>query len=246
MIKLFPNVPLPTALVTMKRQLFAIPLCCLLSTTLWADQKFPNPLVEKGDLLFSDDFERSGLGQWKVIIPGFRVADGVLVATQDREDHGSVGRVYLPMKDVILSFRFKLAGSPRFNVVFDDKNHKGSHAGHICRVAVAQKQIRLGDDKEGVMRNDIFEMRRDPKKKEAADKLLEGRGSSVKADLDQSHWYTMTIEIVGDSMRVGLDGKTIGALKSPGLAHSTKESVHFTVSGKETHFDNVKIWNVKQ
>ncbi|MGB0581017.1 MAG: hypothetical protein ACPGVU_15065 [Limisphaerales bacterium] len=205
--------------------------------------EIPGPLAEKGKLLFADDFERTDLGQWKVIIPGFKVKDGVLVATQDRADHGSVGRVYVPMQDLIMSFRFKLTGSPRFNLVFDDKNHKGSHAGHIVRVAYAQRQIRLGDDKEGIMRNDIFKMRRNPETKEAADKLLIGRGSNVKATLEQDRWYTTTIEIVGDEMRVSLDGKPIGYLKSPGLAHSTKQSVHFTVSDNATHFDDVKIWN---
>lgn len=209
---------------------------------LLAADTVPGPLAKKGELLFSDDFERHNLGKWKVIIPGFKVAGGVLVATQDKVDHGSVGRVYLPMKDLVMSFRFKLAGSARFNVVFDDKNHKGSHAGHIARVAFAQRQIRLGDDKEGIMRNDIFKMRRDPKRKADADKLLKGRGSNVRADLKQDRWYSATIEIVGAEMRVSLDGNPIGYLKSPGLAHATKQSVHFTVSGSETHYDDVKIW----
>ena len=220
---------------------------CVLLTLIFslpavAEDSKPASLADRGELLFSDDFERSGLGDWKEILPGFRVADGVLVGTQDKPDHGSVGRIYVPMKDVVVSFRFKLAGSPRFNLVFDDKNHKGSHAGHICRVAVAEKQIRLGDDKEGIMRNDIFKMKRDPKTKDAAEKLLEGRGSSVKADLESNRWYEMEVQIVGDEMRVSLDGKVIGYLKSPGLAHPTKESLHFTVSGKEKHVDDVKIW----
>ena len=230
----------------MNKSLLYILLVSLLTATGFAADKIPGPLAKKGKLLFSDDFDRDGLGKWKVIIPGFKVADGVLVATQDRADHGSVGRVYLSMKDVVMSFRFKLAGSPRFNVVFDDKNHKGSHAGHICRVAFAQKQIRLGDDKEGIMRNDIFKMRRgDVKQKAAADALLKGRGSSVKANLENDRWYSATIEILGDKMRVSLDGEAIGFLKSPGLAHPTKQSVHFTVSGNATHFDDVKIWPAK-
>ena len=211
----------------------------------FAEEVIPESIATKGDLLFSDDFERNELGLWKVIIPDFKVAEGALVATQDKADHGSVGRVYLPMKDVIMTFRFKLAGSPRFNVVFDDKNHKGSHAGHICRVAYAGRQVRLGDDKEGIMRNDIFEMRRDPEQKAASDKLVEGRGSSVKVTLEQDRWYTTTVEIHDDQMQVSLDGAAIGYLKSPGIAHATKQSVHFTVNGKETHFDDVKIWEAK-
>jgi hypothetical protein len=229
----------------MNKQLFAILLLSTVSTTTIAEEKNPGPLAEKGELLFSDDFERDNLGDWKVIIPGFKVTNGVLIGTQDKADHGSVGRVSVPMKDLIMSFRFKLHGSPRFNVVFDDKNHKESHAGHICRVAIAEKQIRLGDDKEGIMRNDIFKMKRDPVQKEAADKLLIGRGANVKVDIESNRWYAMTIEIAGDEMRVCLDEKAVGFLKSPGLAHPTKQSVHFTVSGSETHFDNVKIWNVR-
>jgi len=205
--------------------------------------EIPGPIAEKGELLFSDDFEdRTELGDWKIVIGTFEVGDGVLKGIQTRDDHGSVGRVYLPMKDVVMEFKFQLKGTKNFNVVFDDKNHKESHAGHICRVAIAPTQIRLGDDKEGIMRNDIFKMRRDPAQKAAADKLLEGRGSAAKIPVEQDRWYAMTIEIKDDQMRVSLDGEPIGYLKSPGLAHPTKESVHFTVNGDHALFDHVKIW----
>ena len=234
-----------TLITSMDTRILSALFSAALATTTFAAETIPPAIAGKGALLFSDDFERNDLGKWKVIIPGFKVADGVLVATQDRADHGSVGRVSLPMKDVVMSFRFKLAGSPTFNVVFDDKNHKGSHAGHICRVAFAMKQIRLGDDKEGIMRNDIFEMRRDPTKKAEADRLIEARGFRTKADLKSDRWYEATIEIKGDEMRVTLDGKPVGYLKSPGIAHPTKESVHFTVNGNATHFDDVKIWQAK-
>lgn len=210
--------------------------------------EIPGPIAAKGELLFSDDFERSELGpDWKSVIPTFTVGDGVLKGSQTRDDHGSVGRVYRQMKDVVVEFKFQLAGSPTFNVVFDDKNHKNSHAGHICRVAVALKQIRLGDDKEGVMRNDIFAMRRsdDPEKKAEAEKLLQGRTAVVKTSVESKRWYTMQIEIAGDRMRVCLDGEPIGYLQSPGIAHPTKESLHFTVSGQDTLFDAVRIWKAK-
>lgn len=228
----------------------SIPLTLLLTLTLTfnlsAGPDVPPSLGKKGELLFSDDFERTELGDWKVIIPRFKVEEGVLVATQERDDHGAVGRVYKPMKDVIVSFRFKLAGSPGFNLVFDDKNHKGSHAGHICRVAVVKNQIRLGDDKEGVMRNDIFAMRKDPSAKAKADELLEGRGSKAKVTVESEKWYSMTIEVKGEEMRASLDGTALIYLKSPGIAHPTKESIHFTVNGTGAHFDDVRIWKVKE
>ncbi len=205
-------------------------------------------IAEKGELLFSDDFERSEPGEnWQLLIPTFTIENGALKGTQTRNDHGAVGRTYLPMKDVVLEFKFKLAGSKTFSVVFDDKNHKGSHAGHILRVNVTPTHIRLGDDKEGIMKNDIFAMRRsgDPEKKKEANKLIEGRGTIVKTPVAPNQWHKMSIEISGDEMRVSLNEKFVGYLKSSGLAHPTKESVHFTVVGKDTFYDEVRIWKAK-
>ena len=142
-----------------------------------------NARCETAAVLFSDDFERTGLGEWKEVIPSFEVRDGALLSKQDRDDHGAVGRVMVPMKDAVVDFRFRFDGSPSFNAVFDDKNHKGSHAGHICRVAFSTKQVRLGDDKEGVMRNDIYEMRKDKARKAEADSKLVGRSAVAPVDL---------------------------------------------------------------
>lgn len=204
------------------------------------------PLTSKGALLFSDDFERADLGEWKTVIPSFMVQNGVLKGWQTRDDHGAVGRVYRPMKDVVVEFKFMLDGSTGFNAVFDDKNHKGSHAGHICRVAFAPKQLRIGDDKEGVMRNDIFEMRKDPARKAEADALLAGRGSSVNRAVEPKKWHSVRIEILGDRLRVTMNGEPAGELKSPGIAHETKESLHFTVNGPGVLFDEVRIWGAAQ
>lgn len=92
------------------------------------------------------------------------------------------------------------------------------------------------------MRNDIFEMRKGPAKKAEADKLLIGRGSSAPIVIEQGKWHHVVIEISGDQMRVSLDGKATGYLKSPGIAHETKSSFHFTVNGKGVLFDDVRIW----
>lgn len=217
----------------------------LACASVFAAEPVGEGLAQRGELIFSDDFERTELGGWKSLIPTFTVRDGVLKGEQTRDDHGAVGRVYLPMKDVVVAFKFKLDGSTGFNAVFDDQKHKGSHAGHICRVAFAPKQIRLGDDKEGVMRNDIFEMRKDPARKAEAEKLLAGRGTATNFVLDPKPWHSVTIEILGDRMRVTLDGKPVGELKSPGIAHETKSSFHFTVNGPGVLFDEVRIWKAK-
>lgn len=202
-------------------------------------------LAEKGELIFSDDFERTDLGEWRTVIPAFSVENGVLVGRQGRDDHGAVGRVCRSMKDVMVEFKFRFEGSRNFNAVFDDQKCTDSHAGHICRIAFSPTGIRLGDDREGIMRNDIFAMRRDPARRAEAQKLLEGRSSLTPVNLEQEKWYQVAIEIVGDRMRVSLDGQAIGYLQSPGIAHDTKSSFHFTVNGPGIHFDDVRIWKAQ-
>ncbi len=213
----------------------SIPLTCM------AAEVPQQPIVQQGTELLDDSFERSELGEWKTVIPTFTVRDGVLKGEQTRDDHGAVGRIHRPMKNVVVEFRFFLDGSTGFNAVFDDQKFKGSHAGHICRVAITAKQIRLGDDKEGVMRNDIFEMRKDATRKKEADKLLLGRSFSAPVEVKQRVWHELRIEIMDDRLRVSLNGKGVGYLQSPGIGHATKSSFHFTVNGPGVFFDDVRI-----
>jgi arylsulfatase A-like enzyme len=203
----------------------------------------PESLAKKGAILFSDDFTRNQLGDsWHEVVPTFTITDGTLKGSQTRDDHGAVASVQVAMKDGVTEFRFCLAGATSINAVWDDKAYQGSHAGHICRATITPKLIRLGDDKEGGMRNDIFAMRKDPKRKAEGDKLLAGRTRTFPATIANGSWYRMRIEIAGDEMCVSLDDQFIGSLKSPGIAHPTKSNFHFTVSGKDALLDDVRIW----
>jgi hypothetical protein len=204
------------------------------------------PPANKGALIFSDDFARTELGDsWRMAVPTFTVEDGVLKGSQTRDDHGAVASVRAAMKDGVIEFKFCFAGASNINAVCDDKAYQGSHAGHICRATITPTLIRLGDDKEGGMRNDIFEMRKDPKRKAEGDKLLAGRTQTFPMKIEPRRWYRLRIEIIGDQMRVSLDEKPVGSLRSPGIAHPTKSDFHFTVSGKDALFDDVRIWAAK-
>lgn len=75
--------------------------------------------------------------------------------------------------------------------------------------------------------------------------MAAGRGVQVPVELDPEAWHTGRIEIVGDSMRVVVDGEPVGLLQSPGIAHATKASVHFTVPGEGMEFDDVQVWQAK-
>jgi len=41
---------------------------------------------------------------------------------------------------------------------------------------------------------------------------------------------------------VSIDGKTAGYLKSQGIGHPAKNLLGFTILGKSTLLDNVKVW----
>ena len=112
------------------------------------------PLVKKGTLIFSDDFARTELGtSWRAVVPTFTVGDGVLKGSRDarRSRRGWLGkgrvegrsdRVQVPLRR-LQEHQRRLDGT---------KAYKGSHAGHICRITITPKLIRLGDDKEGGIR----------------------------------------------------------------------------------------------
>jgi hypothetical protein len=75
------------------------------------------------------------------------------------------------------------------------------------------------------MRNDIYAMRQDPAKKAEAAKLVAGRSVTYPARLEAGRWYTLVVETVGDEMRVIIDGKPAGYLKSSGISHATKSKI---------------------
>jgi hypothetical protein len=65
--------------------------CLLTASVFAAEPAVPSgePLAQKGELIFSDDFERTDLGEWKSLIPTFTVKDGALKGEQTRDDHGA-------------------------------------------------------------------------------------------------------------------------------------------------------------
>ena len=197
-----------------------------------------------GALLLKDDFERKEMGkQWRLRIGSFVIQDGVLVGTQKPEDgHGAVVQAPVAFKDAIIEFCFRIVDGRSFNFVVNDKACKTVHAGHICRVSVSMKGFRLGDDKEGVMRSDIFAMRRDPKRRKEADALLVGRSKNIPFKLKANQWYRLRVTMIGEEMRLTVDGKELGLLRSPGIAHPTKSDFGFTVKGKQVEFDEVRVW----
>lgn len=238
---------------------FLLAACLLAATAIAADlPKIPaEPIAKKKELLFSDDFEKGELGKaWGQVVPIFTWADGSMKGTQMRWDtaaqdgkpaiigHQAVVGTDVPTKDSVIEFRFRFDGATGVSAEFDDRKFTGSHYGHICMARVTPKSAVLVDQKEGSMRNDIYEMK-DPSKKAEKAKLLEGRSLTYPLEIKGGDWHTFVLETVNDEMRLSIDGKAVGYLKSPGIAHATKSKVEFGCQGKDAYFDDVKIWNAE-
>jgi hypothetical protein len=219
-------------------------------------------IAKKGELLFSDDFSGAKPdARWVRVVPTFSVEDGVLKGVQTRvkdeptkdgkgviKAHAAVHGLNVPTKDSVVEVKVRFDGATMIDVELDDREYKGAHYGHICRA-----QLRLDpktgkgtaviiDEKEGNMRNDIRAMKDDPSKKAEMAKLLVGRSANFPAEVTPGKWHALVVEIVGDQIRVVLDGKPVGYLKSPGIAHSTKSRFEFGVAGQGGAFDDLKVF----
>ncbi len=210
------------------------------------------PLGERQKLVLTDDFDREGLGpNYKTGIPAYDVTGGVLQGTQARADHGSSlgATLELPDGNLLLEVKFRFEGASSININLDDKAFQGVHAGHISRVRITPRSVTLMDDREGVMRNDIYALRKsgDPQKKAQGDRMAENAVKQFPVQLERGKWYRISVEIVADQMRVMIDGKPAGSLRSPGLAHPTKPDLRIGVWGfnEQAWFDDLRVWSVK-
>ncbi len=236
-------------------------LTCLATAAFAADlPPVPaKPIAKKKAQLFADDFQGATPDKrWHRVVDTFAVENGTLKGTQTRDKeipaangkpaitaHAAVHGLELPTKDSVVECRIRFDGATMIDVEFDDRAYKGSHYGHLCRAQVRLNGVTILDERDGGMRNDIREMRNDPTKKAEVAKLLAGRSVTYPAKLEAGKWYALTVETVGDEMRVTIDGQPAAYLKSSGIAHATKSKIELGVAGKDGFFDDIKVWNAE-
>ena len=216
-------------------------------------------IATKKEILFSDDFESAAPAKvWHKVVATFAVENGTLKGTQTRVTnipaadgkpaitaHAAVHGLEIPTRDSVVETKIRFEGATMIDVEFDDRKYTGCHYGHICRAQVRLNGITLIDERDGGMRNDIYAMKKDPSKKAEVAKLLVGRSVTYPAKLEAGKWYTLVVETIGDEMRVTIDGKPAGFLKSSGIAHATKSKIELGVAGKDGFFDGIKVWNAE-
>jgi hypothetical protein len=216
-------------------------------------------IAKKKELLFSDDFEGSEPAKvWHKVVPTFAVEKGMLKGTQTRDKnipaedgkpavqaHAAVHGLEIPTKDSVVEVKIRLEGATMMSVEFDDRKYTGAHYGHLCLAQVRTNGVTIMDQRDGSMRNDIYEMSKDPDKKAERAALLKGRQVTYPAKVETGKWHDLVVETVGDTMRVTLDGKPAAFLKSSGIGHATKSKIELGVGGKDGFFDDIKVWNAE-
>ncbi len=214
-------------------------------------------IAEKKELLFSDDFEAAVPAKvWHRAVPTFTFEKGVLKGTQTRDKnvpaadgkpavtaHAAVHGLEIPTKDSVIEVKIRFEGASLIDVEFDDRKYTGSHYGHLCRAQVRLTGVTVVDERDGNQNEKIKELKLDPAKKAEVARLMAGKSATYPAKLEAGRWYALVVETVGDEMRVTLDGKPAGYLKSPGIGHATKSKIEFGVGGKDGLFDDLKVWN---
>lgn len=230
----------------MSAQSYLLTLACLLApVSVFAGA----PEAISGDhyqqTLASDDFSEQELGkQWRLYKGSSVVKDGVLQGVElEGGGHAAVHQLKTePYSDVELTVDLKFEGSPYTNLTFNQHKFKGSHAGHLCRVVVSPTKVTLRDGKTGVFNNEIFKKRQNKEKlTEAEQEILERSQAVFPVKLKKGQWYTVTVRIKGDQMQAFIDGKLIGSLRSPGIAHPTKDMIGLVTPKQSIHYDNVKV-----
>jgi hypothetical protein len=245
----------------MNLRLLSLPFFLLTATAFAAELPVipASSIAKKKELLFSDDFEGAEPAKvWHKVVPTFIVEKGTLKGTQTRDKdipatdgkpaikaHAAVHGLEIPTKDSVVEVRIRFEGASMIDVEFDDRKFTGSHYGHICRAQVRLNGVTLIDERDGNMRNDIYEMKSDPAKKAEVAKLLVGRSVTYPTKLEPNKWYTLVVETVGEEMRVTIDGKPAGYLKSSGIGHATKSKIELGVAGKDGWFDDIKVWKAE-
>ncbi|MFZ4594964.1 MAG: hypothetical protein ACOYOF_11955 [Verrucomicrobiaceae bacterium] len=216
-----------------------LPLLLLAASTFAAD--YPR-------VIFSDDFTADGFGKaWGHYKSASVVKGGVLVGiTAPTSDHSAVDHIRLEGErdlEVSVKFRFASDKAKSFNVWFDDKNYKGSHAGHICQASISPKSVNLSDAKTGGfnLEGGFYDRKKANQLTPEEKKMLAAKAKSFPVKLALQDWHTLVVQTKGDALTVLIDGTAVGSFQSAGIAHDTKSLVSLTTNAVDVEYDDFRL-----
>lgn len=209
-------------------------------------------------LLFEDDFERTE-SQETTDEPGngwttnsakraagnkqVDLKDGALsIYIHPAADHGVSVVHDAAYENAMIQLRFLLPEkSSSLTLDFADIKYKKVHAGHLSKVAFKTHQIEIADLKTGIFDKNIREARLKKQLTEKQKAMLKTKSKKFKHNLEPNVWHSATIEIVGDTIAVSVNEKSIGEFSSSGIAHPTKRTLRLAVP-KKASVDDIKVY----
>src|ERR1043166_1982382 len=164
-------------------------------------------IARKKELLFADASAGAEPAKvWHKVVPTFAIENGTLKGTQTRDQnipaadgkpaisaHAAVHGLEIPTRDSVVEVKIRFEGATMIDVEFDDRKYTGAHYGHLCRAQVRLNGVTIMDERDGNMRNDIYEMSKDPGKKAERGKLLVGRQVTYPIKLEAGKWYPVIV-----------------------------------------------------
>ena len=216
---------------------------------------------EHGELVFSDDFERSESQEVKDE-PGngwgtnsrtrakgnkqVDLVDGAMrIYIHKEADHAVSVTQPFEFTDGAVALRFKLEdGKDSIGLNFADLKEKSVHAGHLFMVKISPRQVQINDLKTGNMKLEIREARQSKSLSEEQKKMLEGKQIKLAHKTEVGVWQDVLVQVEGDTFTLSLNGKEVGKFSSPGIAHPTKRLLRLSVP-KNVLVDDVKFWRKK-
>lgn len=202
-------------------------------------------------VIFADDFASEGFGKaWGHYKSGSVVKDGVLVGiTPEGSDHSAVDNIRFAGErdlEVAVKFRFVSGKAKSFNVWFDDKDYKGSHAGHICSVSVSPTSVTMADAKTGGfnLEGGLYDRKKANQLTDEEKKMLATKTKGFPVKFSLQDWHTLVVQTQADTIHVTIDGKEVGSFQSPGVAHETKSLVSLTTNQVDVHYDDFSVKGV--
>lgn len=238
----------------MKSRFWLLLLTCL----------FVSPVAsakELGQLIFSDDFERSesqevrdepGKG-WgtnsKSRAKGNKQVDlregAMYIYIHQEADHGVSVTQPAEFTNGAVSLRFMLEDArDSLGLNFADLQYKPVHAGHLFAVKVSPKQVHIQDLKTGNMDLRMREARQAGTLTAAQKTLLATKETKIPNPLAINEWHDLLVEISEDRVEVTIDGRIVGSFESEGIAHPTKRMLRLAVP-RNAVVDDVKIYRTK-
>ena len=214
-----------------------------------------------GTLIFEDSFERSESqdlkdepgNEWTTssdkTAKGHKEVDlrdgHVYIYTPAEANHATSFRHAFEFKDGTLGLRFMFEDEDdALTLNFADMDLKTVWAGHLFKVTIGAKDVKITDQKTGEMDLKIRNARRDGLITEEQKQLISAKSVTFPNKLKTNLWHQVYATITDDELSCTIDGMLVGTFRSEGFAHETKGLLRLLVP-KNAYVDDVQIWRKK-